>query len=270
MTRLPEPLAAAVAGLARRRAVLLGVDFDGTLAPFVTDPMEARAVPGALDALRSAAALPGVSVAIVSGRDVSTLTQLTGVGVHDPITLIGSHGAEASHAGLAGLAGAQADSSLDPATSDRLAAVTADLEAVARQHPPVRVEHKPAAVALHTRGVDRAIAARASEAAREVATRHTGVHVLPGKDVVELAVVETSKGAALRALASHLDVAATAYIGDDVTDERAFEVLSPDDGDVTVKVGDGPTVARYRVADAAAVLDVLETFVLLRSAADPT
>ena len=35
----------------------------------------------------------------------------------------------------------------------------------------------------------------------------------------------------------------TLYLGDDVTDERAFEALDPDAGDVTVKVGDGDTAA---------------------------
>jgi trehalose-6-phosphatase len=42
-----------------------------------------------------------------------------------------------------------------------------------------------------------------------------------------------------------------------VTDERAFAVLDDAAGDVTVKVGDGPTAARHRVRDPEAVADLL-------------
>jgi trehalose-phosphatase len=264
---LPDELYAALVTFAARSRVLLGVDFDGTLAPFVTDPMQARATPGSIEALRSAAALPGVTTAVVSGRDVATLALLTGVGADDSIVLIGSHGAESSNADWTESPESEADSALDDAAAARLTAVTADLEDVVRAHPPVRIEHKATAVALHTRGVDPGVAASAARAAREVGTRHTGVHVLPGKDVVELSVVQTSKGVALRALAAARGVEATAYLGDDVTDERAFEVLTSD-GDVTIKVGDGETAARHRVPDVPTVGEALETFLRLRTAGE--
>ena len=45
------------------------------------------------------------------------------------------------------------------------------------------------------------------------------------------------------------------YLGDDVTDEDGFRALRP--GDLTVKIGDGVTDARYRVADTAGALAVL-------------
>ena len=50
----------------------------------------------------------------------------------------------------------------------------------------MRLEHKPSAVVLHTPGVEPSVAAAA---AYEVGGRYTGVHVLPGKDVVELTVL---------------------------------------------------------------------------------
>ena len=56
----------------------------------------------------------------------------------------------------------------------------------------MRLEHKPSAVVLHTPGVEpsvAAVAAAAAAAAYEVGGRYTGVHVLPGKDVVELTVL---------------------------------------------------------------------------------
>jgi trehalose 6-phosphate phosphatase len=99
---------------------------------------------------------------------------------------------------------------------------------------------------------------RAEAAAVAVTARHTGVHVLQGKRIVEVSVVEADKGTALVALRDAVGADAVAYFGDDVTDEHAFERLG--EGDLTVKVGAGETLARYRVAgpeDVAAALSVL-------------
>lgn len=73
MTEAGKDLRIAVAAFAARPRVLVAVDFDGTLAPFVTDPLQARALPGDLEALRAAAALGGVTAAVVSGRDCVTM-----------------------------------------------------------------------------------------------------------------------------------------------------------------------------------------------------
>jgi trehalose 6-phosphate phosphatase len=257
----PE-LVTAVATFAARPRVLVAVDFDGTLAPFVTDPMQARALPGALDALRAAAALDGDTVALVSGRDLATLAELTGFGADDGIVLIGSHGAQASPQ-------AGDNEVLDQEARARLNVVAAELKAVQSRYPAARLELKPAAVALHTRGVDPAVAAAALAEARELGERYPGVHVMPGKDVVELTVVEANKGTAILRLARAAGSEATLYVGDDVTDERAFAALNPAAGDLTVKVGDGETAAAYRVPDPAAVVDLLELFVEQRRAAAP-
>jgi trehalose 6-phosphate phosphatase len=128
----------------------------------------------------------------------------------------------------------------------------------------MRLEHKPSAVVLHTRGVEPSVAAAAAAAATaayEVGGRYTGVHVLPGKDVVELTVLEANKGSALVELARATSSDATLYIGDDVTDERAFAALDPASGDLTVKVGNGQTAAAQRVPDQESVVKLLDLFV---------
>jgi trehalose 6-phosphate phosphatase len=260
LTGTDEDLRIAVATFAARPRVLVAVDFDGTLAPFVTDPLQARALPGGLEALRAAAALDGVTAAVVSGRDLATLAALTGIGPGDGIALIGSHGAQA------GLDPAPGSALLDDAATALLAVVRAELVAIRSRYPAVRLEDKPSAVVLHTRGVEPSTAAAATAAALEVGRRHTGVYVLPGKDVVELTVLKADKGSAVLELARQTRSGATLYIGDDVTDERAFAALDPASGDLTVKVGDGETVAANRVPGPESVVELLELFVERRRA----
>lgn len=244
---LPEGLAGAVEAFCARDTVLVATDFDGVLAPFVTDPMEARAIDGTLEALVDLAGLPGTHAAVVSGRDLAVLTQLTSLPQDSPVTRIGSHGAQTSR-----------DDAADDLDADErrlLDTLTRDLHAVLEQHPGVRLELKPKAAVLHTRGEDPGVADAAARAALGVAERHTGVKVLRGKDVVELSVVTADKGTALLALKDELGAQALAYFGDDVTDEHAFAVMG--EPDLSIKVGEGETAARHRVDGPEDVREVL-------------
>ena len=64
------------------------------------------------------------------------------------------------------------------------------------------------------------------------------------------------KGRAARRLAREFPAHRPVFLGDDLTDEEAFEVLHGEGG-VTVKVGDGPTLAEHRVAGPAQVVTLL-------------
>ena len=266
MSGVGEELRSALTAFAARPRVLVAVDFDGTLAPFATDPLQAKALPGGLEALRDAAALGGVITAVVSGRDLATLELLTAISPDDGITLIGSHGAQTTRKDRAGLTSADGAALLDQAEAALLRSLRGDLEAIRTLYPAVRLEHKPAAVVLHTRDVEPSAAEAATTAAHEAAGRHPGVYVTPGKEVVELSVSAADKGSALADLARASSSEATLYVGDDVTDERAFAALHPLVGDLTVKVGAGETVAMQRVPGPEAVVELLKTFVELRRA----
>ena len=82
-----------------------------------------------------------------------------------------------------------------------------------------------------------------------------GAGIQAGKRVVELAVLHVTKGDALARLRQDLAAEALLYSGDDVTDERAFRTLEPDD--LTVRGGPGDTAARFRVDDPPALATVL-------------
>jgi trehalose-phosphatase len=250
-------LADALARFAGRDRVLIALDFDGTLAPIVDDPDTAAALPHALDGVRELSGLPGTSVAVVSGRSLGRLRAL--LGPAGPVALVGSHGAEV-------LVPAEADGG-EAATADGLGAGEKELldrlhdavAAIVDAHPGTALEEKPAAVVLHTRRADRATALAATGAVLLGPARWDGVHILTGKEVVELAVTDLTKGAAVRRLRAGLglDRGGVLYAGDDTTDELAFAALDDDAGDLTVKVGAGPTVARHRVRGPDALAELL-------------
>jgi trehalose 6-phosphate phosphatase len=238
---LPADLAEALADVAGRRPLLVASDYDGVLAPLVGDPSAAVPVPGVAAALQRLAAHDDVVVALVSGRGVADLRAVSSL--EGPYRWIGSHGAEYDGP-LTGELAARRD-----ALAERLAPLVAAV-------PGARLEVKPASVAVHVRQVtDRVAAAGLLEQASAVAD--PSLTLKPGKEVLELAVTDADKGTALLRLRDDLGAVATVYLGDDRTDEDAVRVLSP--GDLTVKVGEGETAARYRVPDPAAVVLLLET-----------
>jgi trehalose 6-phosphate phosphatase len=257
------PIGEALERAAEAATLLVATDYDGVLAPFDADPMKATPVPGAIDTLRSLAGLPGVHVAVVSGRDLATLRTLTEIGEGEPIVLIGSHGAESSSPAVREAMEAAAVTPDDEAT---LAELRSDIEALVKEHhPDAGIEHKSAAVVVHVRGLPRETGDAAIADARRVALDHPGVKVLKGKSVLELSVSHADKGSAVTALGRHVDAGARMYLGDDVTDEDAFTRMRRPD-DLTVKVGTGSTAARYRVDDEPAAAELLQRLWQLCSA----
>ncbi len=239
--RLPAELGAALAELARQRPLLVASDYDGVLAPLVGDPSAAVPQEGVAAVLgRLAAHDDDVVVALVSGRGVADLQTVSGLAGR--YRWIGSHGAEYDGP-LSGELASRRD-----ALAERLAPLVAAV-------PGARLEVKPASVAVHVRQVtDRTTAAALLEQADAVAD--PSLTKKPGKEVLELAVTDADKGSALLRLRDDLRAAATLYLGDDRTDEDAFRALAP--GDLTVKVGEGETAARFRVADPATVVVLLQ------------
>ena len=115
---------------------------------------------------------------------------------------------------------------------------------------------------MHVRGADPAVAERVLDAVRTGPAQLPGVESTEGKAVLEMAVVQVSKGAAIDTLRGRLGADAVLFVGDDVTDETAFTRLRP--GDVGVKVGEGDTAAEYRVGTPEDVTELLETLLTAR------
>jgi trehalose 6-phosphate synthase/phosphatase len=251
---LPPGLVTALEGFAMRPCILVALDFDGVLSPIVADPQAARPLPQSLRHLGSLAHLPGVRLALVSGRTLADLRQVASPPAGT--LLVGSHGAEISDP----LVGEQPRPLLNAAAADLLQQIVSELERISADHDGTHVEVKPTGAVLHTRRANRDVAAKATQEALDGPAIWPGVHLTLGKEVVELAVVSATKGTALRQLRAATGADAVLYAGDDVTDERAFAVLDGDAGDVSIRVGSGETAAQYRLGspdEIAAMLGLL-------------
>jgi trehalose 6-phosphate phosphatase len=230
---------------------LLLLDYDGTLAPIVTDPSRAfphASVPGLIRRLASLH-----SLYVVSGRDLATLATLLrdDSGEPLPVAAIGLHGAEA------GTLGRPASRPAVDANAGALRVMRATLPAI----DGVVVEDKGgAAFAVHYRRAANPLRARQA-LGRWAAGAPGQLEAVWGKMVVELRARGVSKGAAVGQLAAAHPDRVPVYLGDDVTDEEAFDALNAlDPRAVTVKVGDGSSSARFRLPGVDEAVEYLGLF----------
>ncbi len=232
----PLPTPATPAGKAGLEALLaepgravIALDFDGTLAPIVPDPEQARAHPGAVRALSRLAPRVG-SVVVITGRPAGVAVRyggFAGVPGLENLTVLGHYGAERWDAATGELH--------TPGDDPGVLAVRAELPGFlenlgAWRHTWVEtahIEHKGGrAVAVHTRRTDDPQAAL--EALRgpltELAARH-GLIVEPGRMVLELRPPGMDKGVALAEFVRAAKASAVLYAGDDLGDLAAFDAV---------------------------------------------
>lgn len=236
--QLPSSLLGALRELARTRRLLVALDFDGTLAPEVDSPEQARALPESREAVLRLLAIPHTRVALISGRSLRSLEQVADL--PDNTLLVGSHGIEIR------LDDPDDRVSLDTAELEQVEVLHEVLGEVADAIDQVWLEVKPAGFALHTRLATEHNSRVAHLVARsETSAEISGLTVREGKNVLEFSVRSTTKGEAVEHLRRYTQADAVFYAGDDVTDEDAFAALGADD--VGLKSGQGPTLANFRV-----------------------
>ncbi len=254
--KAPAPLQPLLgpAGLAALAALmdhapLLAFDFDGTLAPIVPHPADARIAPAVATRLaRLAARLP---VAIVTGRALADVRPLLGF---VPRYVVGNHGAEDEHVHDQTLHSRAALGGLRRKLARR-AAELADAG--------VLLEDKGASIALHYRQApDAARALALIERLLRPTTR--ALRVFGGKMVVNaMAADAPDKALAVLRLVQRSGAGAALFAGDDLNDEPVFAAAPPHW--LTVRVGlpaapQPPSLARFALdgpEDMAQMLDQL-------------
>lgn len=206
--------------------LLVVTDFDGTLAGFDADPMNVPVNSNSIAALEKLATLPDTRVVILSGRELSVLTQLANVS--PAIELVGSHGAEGTNPVV-----------LSEQQEQLLADLEHDLNELTADHEGAYVEIKPFHRVLHTR----AMIAGGDLLLQQAETLiRPGVRMTHGKRILEFSVIDTTKGGWINANRGDANVI---FIGDDATDETGFAVLNSND--MGIKVGPGTTGALLRL-----------------------
>ena len=218
------------------------LDFDGTLAEIVRDPNKAAPTRETRTLLARLVESTEGAVAIVSGRSIAMLDEKLA-----PLRLpaAGVHGIERRTSD-----GTMMRAHYDP---DDLARVAAETSAFAQARPGLLMERKPGSVALHYRSRPAlreeciAFAAARGEALPEI-------RLLEGKMVIEMAFGRRDKGQAIAAFMEEKPFAGRlpVFIGDDRTDEAGFAVVNALGG-ITIKIGTGDTLARFRLPDVPAM-----------------
>lgn len=239
--------------LSGRKALGVLLDFDGTLAPIVATPEQAALPEDVRTTLERLTAVPGVLVAVLSGRSLDDIRTRVGI---DGLVYGGNHGLE--------IAAPEWTWTHPQAEAARhlITEACARLRRRLRSVRGVVIEDKGLTAGIHYRQVSHPELALVRMAVYEEAGEALTVH--RGKQVFELHPhVTWDKGAAAREILRRVfgeqwnEDVGVIYLGDDRTDEDAFLALA--DEAVTVRVGAGlsPTAARYAAGDVAEVVEFL-------------
>jgi trehalose 6-phosphate phosphatase len=229
-----DELARRLAG--RRPAVFL--DYDGTLTPIVDRPEDAIISESMRDAVRELAGR--CPVCVVSGRDRRVVQELMGV---DDLIVAGSHGFD-----IWSPEGGEIQREEGESFAELLQEVEARLREDLGGIEGALVEPKKSSVAAHYRLVSEDERPEVGRVVEEVLAEHPGeLKVTPGKMVYEVQPnVDWDKGKAVLYLLEALDLdredVVPMYLGDDITDEHAFEALRTRGIGVFVGRADDPEV----------------------------
>ena len=230
---------------------LLLLDYDGTLVDFAARP-EAAAPPRAVvELLTRLADDPRNDVVVISGRERGSLERFVG---DLPVHLVAEHGVW-----LRG--GSREWVTIEPVSDEWKPRVRPMLELFADRTPGTFIEEKDFSLAWHYRSVDPQLARRRVSELHEALVNvvaDLGLAVMEGNRVVEVKAAGINKGQAAHRWMCRDGLGFVLAMGDDRTDEDMFEVAA--DTAWTIKVGHGPTHARYSaksVAEARRLLTAL-------------
>jgi len=228
-----------VAEVAAANGLLAAFDYDGVLAPITTDPARATMSDQLTGSLRTLAARGNVAVAVVSGRALADLTDRVDV---DDVVFAGNHGLELSRDGERTV---QEDAAQ---LGDTLAGICSRLRRAVADVPGCRVEDKELTLSVHVRETPAEHVAAVRQAVSDAVSAQPEFEVSEGKQVLEVRpAVGHDKGTAMtRLVAEHPSDWLPLYLGDDTTDEDAFEAIQPEGVGIHVGTRED-TAARYRL-----------------------
>jgi trehalose 6-phosphate phosphatase len=197
---------------------VLLLDYDGTLAPFNVDRSLAFPYPQ-VPALIARVMEQGTRVVLISGRPAREVLLLSRI--HPQPEVWGSHGLERLHA----------DGSYEvaPVPHEQHEALSRAARVLRMDGLSERLETKPGGIAVHWRGLGRQTAVQIEDRVRRLCRpllADCPLDLLEFDGGLEIRVPGRDKGAAVSTILGESDPnAAVAYLGDDQTDEDAFQAL---------------------------------------------
>ena len=231
----------------------LFLDFDGTLVE-IADRPDGVVVPADLGAtLIALRDRLGRALAIVTGRSIITIDDFLTPNRFD---VAGLHGAEYRLAGEL--------FPCRPHEHPKLRLGIEELERRFADEPGILIEDKGCSVAVHWRLAPEAEEGASKTIAELAAALGPTYRLQQGKAVAEVLPARATKGGIIRHFLTEGPYRGRRpiFIGDDLTDEQAFESVDAVDG-ISVRVGSGPTRARYRVEAPSALRTLLSRWARL-------
>lgn len=210
------------------KSVLLAMDFDGTLAPMVPNPEDSRMHEPTADVLADLGTRLG-KLAVITGRGADKVRELGRLDERagfDTVSVLGQYGVERWDRQSGNLRVPDPPEAVKQARRE-LVRMLADLASRGAPVAGVHLEDKGRAIGVHTRRADDPDGAMVAVDApvRAIAQRH-GLHLEPGRSVLELRSSQSTKADALRELGSEMRPEAVAFLGDDLGDVPAFKLLA--------------------------------------------
>jgi trehalose 6-phosphate phosphatase len=218
-----------------RRGALLMLDYDGTLAPFVKERMQAFPYPDVKERLLALKNLKTTRTIIVSGRSLLDLETLLEI---PDLELWGSHGLERK---------LSTEKTIYTEINAKLSnALKSAIEICHENLDSEHIEIKPYAVAVHTRGISQSGLLRielVEKLWKKICLNNAlEIHSFDGG--LELRPKMWNKGNVIQQLLTEVPInTAIAYLGDDATDEQAFASLGNKGLKVLVRAHFRPTLA---------------------------
>ena len=245
-------LAAFLQRIGTAPASVLLLDYDGTLAPFHVDRSCAFPYPGVVSILEKMAQCGKTRVIIISGRPIVELRTL--LSPINSLEMWGSHGLERQLTDGSYSRGQVSEKNAAALAKAEKWVITAGLLSSA--------EIKLGGIAIHWRGMPPAEARSVQALTRKGWTplaEKSGLKLLQFEAGLELRVSHPDKGDAVRSILADLDSnVPMAYLGDDLTDEDAFHVLSGHGLSVLVKADYRETIAEAWIRPPKELIDFLE------------